>query len=585
MVLILSIKKIWSYLNSTRRSQLILLLILMLMTSVAEVISIGAVVPFLGSLANAEVIFNYPSLQPIINFLGISEYTELLLPLTVIFISASIFAGLMRISLLWVQIRLSQAIGADLGYHIYQVILKQPYEDHASQNSSETIATISVKVNQVTNQVIKPIMVIISSFIIFTVMVAFLIYLSPFVAISTIFSLAVIYTTILFFTKAMLFRNSKIINAKTNLVIKLLQEGLGGIRNVILGDLQNLYSKAFHLEDLKLRRASSNNQIISQSPRFVIEALGMVIIALVAYKMGTETGEFSSIVPVLGAFAFGAQRILPLVQHAYGSLTSINGTQVVFYELMRLARKSNNKTSKIHGLVFKKSIKINDLSFNYKNRKTKILKGINIEITKGARIGFIGETGSGKSTLLDVIMCLLSPVEGGISVDGIELNLDNSHEWYNHLSHIPQSIFLIDDTITRNIAFGISDKEINHSRVAEAAKQAGISDTIELLDFKYESIVGERGTRLSGGQRQRIGIARALYNQSDVLIFDEATSALDEKTENLVMKEIYNIDKEITIIMVSHRISTMKNCDLIYELDAGQVKWSGTYEDLVNRKF
>ena len=212
------------------------------------------------------------------------------------------------------------------------------------------------------------------------------------------------------------------------------------------------------------------------------------------------------------------------------------------------------------------------------------MKGINIEIIKGSRVGFIGETGSGKSTLLDVIMCLLFPVEGAISIDGVEVNFNNSREWQDHLAHIPQSIFLIDDTIARNIAFGIPNKEIDHSRVAYAAKQAGISDTIELLDFKYESIVGERGTRLSGGQRQRIGIARALYKKSDVIIFDEATSALDEKTENSVMKEIYKIDKKITIIMVSHRLSTMKNCDLIYELDQGQVKWSGTYAELVTRK-
>ena len=583
MIIFSSIKKIWSYLNRDRKHQLTLLLVLMIGVSIAEVISIGAVVPFLGALSNSEIIFKHDLTQPIIQIFNISNHKELLLPITIIFIIASIFAGLMRIILLWVQTRVAHGIGADLGYDVYQSALQQPYEDHISRNSSEIISAISIKVNQIVAQIIKPIMIIISSFLIFTVMISFLIYLNPILSISTLTGFAFIYAIVIFLTRRRLLENSTTVNTKTNLVIKLLQEGLGGIRNIILDDLLNLYTKSFHHEDVELRRAIGYNQIVSQSPRFGVEALGMVLIAIVAYNMSDNYGNF---IPVLGAFALGAQRILPLLQQSYSSWSSIYGSQMILREVMsyvEIIPKKSKKTLKTNNIAFKKSIKLNDLSFNYKNRETNILKGINIEIIKGSRVGIIGETGSGKSTLLDIIMCLLFPIKGTISIDGVEINLDNSRGWQEHLAHIPQHIFLIDDTITRNIAFGIPSKEIDHDRVLYVAKQAGISDTIELLDLKYESIVGERGTRLSGGQRQRIGIARALYKKSDVIIFDEATSALDEKTENSVMTEIYKIDKDITMIMVSHRISSMKNCDLIYELAEGKVKWYGTHAELVIR--
>jgi ATP-binding cassette subfamily B protein len=500
---------------------------------------------------------------------------------------ASTLSGLMRIGLLWVQTRVSHAIGADLGYDIYQFILGQSYEEHMSRNSSEVISLVSTKVNLVVAQTIKPVLIIMSSFFLLVAMSAFLIYLNPFVALSVLFGFIVIYFFIVFTTRSKVLKNGKIINTKSNTIIKFVQEGLGGIRNVILDDLYHLYKNSFHREDVMLRRAIANNQILSQSPRYAVESLGMILIALIAYNMSGNDGNLSKIIPVLGAFAVGAQRILPLLQQSYSSWSSVYGSQAVLQEVMSLVKKplkKNKVRSDTKSLTFNKIIKLNNLCFSYRKSDKQVLNNINIEIPKGSRVGFIGQTGGGKSTLLDIIMCLLKPVEGVITIDGVEVNSDNYNEWQAHIAHIPQNIFLIDDTITRNIAFGILDDQIDHARVALSAKQAGISNTIESLDFKYETIVGERGTRLSGGQRQRIGIARALYKQADVIILDEATSALDEKTENLVMNEIYKINKNITIIMVSHRISTMKNCDLIYELDQGQVNWSGLYADLDKRK-
>ncbi len=558
----------------------------MIATSVAEVISIGAVIPFLGVLSNSEVIFMHELARSVIQFFGIADHSELLLPITIIFIVAAIISGVMRIALLWVQTRVAHSIGADMGYDIYQFILQQSYEEHMSRNSSEVISAVSTKINQVVAQTMKPIMILMSSMLILIAMSSFLFYVNPVVALSLLIGFSIIYIFFIFLTRSRLLKNSKIINTKSNLIVKIIQEGLGGFRNVILDNLQDLYRDSFHREDLKLRRAIANNQILSQSPRYGVESLGMVLIALIAYNMGGDEGDFSKVIPVLGAFAVGAQRILPLLQQSYSSWSSIYGSQAILQEIMNLANKPLNKIEKntgINRLTFLKSIKLKDIGFIYKKSNKYVLHDINIEIKKGSRIGFIGETGSGKSTLLDIIMCLLLPTQGRIFVDDVEVNSRNFKEWQSDIAHIPQYIFLIDDTITRNIAFGVPDDQIDHDRVATVAKQAGISETIESLDYKYDTVVGERGTRLSGGQRQRIGIARALYRKSDVIILDEATSALDEKTERSVMNEIYKINKNITIIMVSHRITTMKDCDVIYELDQGRINWCGVYEDLNNR--
>jgi ATP-binding cassette subfamily B protein len=586
MVLISSINKIWSYLNQKRRQQLFFLLTLMIVTSIAEVISIGAVVPFLGALSNSEIIFNHYAIKPFAEFFEISSHQELLLPIIVIFIIAVIFAGSMRIILLWVQNRVAHGIGSDLGFDSYQSILMQPYEEHVTRNSSEIVAAISIKINQVVAQTIKPIMIIISSFLIFIVMVSFLIFLNPVLAFSSLTGFAGIYLIVILFTKGPLLRNSKIINTKTSLVVKYLQEGLGGIRNVILENLQDLYAKSFRHEDIKLRRAIANNQIISQSPRFGVESLGMVLIAILAYKMGINEGDFSNVIPVLGAFALGAQRILPLIQQSYQGWSSVYGSQVTLNEVMSYLSEEGFNSEEIdlkETIKFKKSIKLNNLSFQYKGSSDIVLKGINVEIIKGSRIGFIGETGSGKSTLLDIIMCLLHPNKGSIDIDEVIIDKENSSQWQKNIAHIPQNIFLLDDTITRNIAFGIPENKVDHERVVNVAKKAGILKTIEALDEKFESKVGERGAKLSGGQRQRIAIARALYKKSNLIILDEATSALDEKTEESVMNEIYKIDKNITIIIVSHRTSTLKNCDLIYEISKGEINWSGNYFDLKKR--
>jgi ATP-binding cassette subfamily B protein len=312
----------------------------------------------------------------------------------------------------------------------------------------------------------------------------------------------------------------------------------------------------------------------------------MVLIALLAYGLTQQADGISRTIPVLGAFALGAQRLLPLMQQAYGSWSSIKGGQFALQDTLALLDQplpeyANQLLPK--PIQFKQSILLKNVEFTYGSRSPVVLNGVNLTINKGARVGFIGITGSGKTTLLDMIMGLLQPTQGCIEIDGVTLYPGNQRAWQAHIAHVPQSIFLADCSIEENIAFGIPADQIDILRVRQAAQQAQISVTIEALPDQYATVVGERGVRLSGGQRQRIGIARALYRQADVIIFDEATSALDTETENAVMQSIEALSKELTVLIIAHRLSTLSVCTQIVELGEGRVKKVRSYKDIISK--
>ena len=558
----------------------------MLLTSVAEVMSIGAVLPFLGVLASPEAVFQHELALPLIQLLALTEPEQLMLPLTVAFSVAALVSGLMRILLLWGQTRLAHAIGADMSYQIYQRTLYQPYSVHVARNSSEVIAGISTKANQVVQQTILPGLIICSSLIMLVMILFTLIIIDPYIAAGAVTGFVLIYGSFIWITKSRLIKNSQEISLKTNIVLKVLQEGLGGIRDVLIDGTQSTYCKAFRSADLPLRRAYANNQIMGQSPRYGVESLGMVLIAVLAYSLGSAKGGLTEVLPVLGALAVGAQRMLPILQQAYWAWSQIRGTQSVLQDALELIEQPLPKyleVNKIEEVLFQKNIILKGLGFRYSANAPWILKDVSLKIPKGSRFGFIGTTGSGKSTLLDIIMGLLNPSEGSLTVDGIEISDQNQRGWQSHIAHIPQSIYLSDASIIENIAFGVPKEKIDCKRAQYAAQQAQIAKTIESWADEYNTMVGERGVRLSGGQRQRIGVARALYKQADVIILDEATSALDNKTENALMKAVDNIDGDITVLIVAHRVSTLKNCDQIVEIEKGIIKWCGSYTELIEK--
>ena len=580
-----SLAILWHHFSKRRQKQFSLLIILMFVASLAEIISIGAVLPFLGILTAPEQVYQHPLMQPVIQILAVTEPKQLLLPLTILFIMAALLSAVIRLILLYAMTRLSYATGADLSINIYRRTLYQEYEVHVSRNSSEVINGIITKTGGVIGGVISPSLTLISSSILLVGIMGALFAINPMIALSASIGFGLLYWMIIRYTKTHLKENSKTIANQSTQMIKSLQEGLGGIRDVLIDGTQDFYCKLYRNADLPLRRAAGDNAFIGGSPRYAMEAIGMTLIAGLAYLMTQKADGILSVIPVLGALALGAQRLLPVLQQAYASYSTIKAVKSSFEDVLKLLDQPLPEYADQplpEPIPFAKEIKLNNLNFRYSEDTPWVLKNVNLSLKKASRIGFIGVTGSGKSTLLDIIMGLLPPSEGELIIDNQTINNQNRRAWMAHIAHVPQNIYLSDSTIEENIAFGIEKKLINHQRVKKAAQQAQIAELIEQLKDGYQTFVGERGVRLSGGQRQRIGIARALYKQADVLIFDEATSALDNETEQAVMKAIDDLGEEITILIIAHRLTTLKDCSNIIKLDKDHFVYTGSYKEIVN---
>lgn len=559
-----------------------MLLVLMIVASVAEAVSIGAVLPFLGLLTSPERVFSHPWGQYISELFGFQTSKELLLPITLLFATTAFLSGAMRLILLWAQTRLGHAIGADFSLGMYRRTLYQPYLVHVSRNSSEIIAGISNKAKAIVGSTLLPLMTIVSSVMLLGAILITLINIQPVVTLLAFAGFGVIYVLLILFTKRTLLKNSREISEGQTELIKVLQEGLGGIRDVLIDGAQAVHCRAYESVDTPLRRAVANVQIISVSPRYGVEALGMVLIAILAYLLADKIEGSSSAIPVLGALAIGAQRMLPMLQQSYSSWASIQGGQFSLGDSLDLM----DQPLPVYmddpvKMQFDRSIVFRNVSFKFALESPEILCGLDIVLAKGRRVGIIGNTGSGKSTFLDIIMGLLPPTHGELLIDDVAISDENRRGWQKHIAHVPQAIFLSDASVSENIALGVPKGEIDLKRVRFAAQSAQLTEFIESLDKKYEARVGERGVKLSGGQRQRIGIARALYKHADVLVLDEATSALDNETESKVMEAIDAMDNGLTIIIVAHRLSTLRNCDQIIELEAGRVKRVGSYAVIV----
>ena len=581
----LMLKRLWRHLSKRRRQQFLLLLVLMIIASFAEILSIGAVLPFLATLTAPESVMSNPLAQPFIKMLSINEASELLLPMTVIFSVSTLLAATIRLSMIWANTRLSFAAGADVSLDIYRRTLQQPYRVHISRNSSEIIDGITFKSNSMIYNAILPTLNMISASIMLTVILAALVYMNPAMATSAFLGFGVIYLVIIRLTKTTQKKDSENIAHESVQVIKALQEGLGGIRDVLLDASQNIYCKIYQKSDKSLRRAQGNNYFISQSPRYGMEALGMILIAGLAYYLTQQSDGIQTAIPLLGAFALGAQKLLPILQQVYSSWSSLRGGQAALRETLALLDQpvDLNLTQPNERLIeFNDSLSFSNASFRYEGESEYVLNNLNFSIKKGYQVGFIGTTGSGKSTLLDLVMGLLDPTEGNFKVDDIVISSKNKRSWQRRVAHVPQSIYLSDTSVAQNIAFGVDHTDIDYERVKDAAKRAQVDTVIEALPKQYNTFIGERGVRLSGGQRQRIGIARALYKNADVIIFDEATSALDSDTEEAVMNAINHLGGELTILIIAHRLSTLKKCNLIIKLENGNVVGSGAYQNMTS---
>ncbi len=571
--------RIYSVLKLKDKRILILVILVMLLSGLAEAISIASVLPFLSILENPNKVWEITIVQKICSYFNITSSEMLIFPSAIVFIFVILLSSIIRIFNLYLNGRVTAKIGSDLSCRAFKNSLYQDYSSHIIQNSSSVINTTTNQIN-LTILAINSALQFLTALVVTLCLLAIICSINFKIAFIAGISLSVAYFSIGIYNKKSLNLNSKYVTKLSNVVMRVLQEGLGSFRNVILDNTQNFYSELYGNSDYPMRRYQANSRFVRGFPRYVFEPLGIILIVIMAIYLRAE-GRDNDLIPLLGTIALCAQRLLPSLQQAFSSWGGIrSNSSSVISVLNMINRPSELKNSKIINSLrpynLKNSISLKNVSFKYPNSKSVTLKNINLTIMKGERIGIVGPTGSGKSTLLDLLLGLFTPESGEFKVDNISLysesNKDFLYRWQKGIGHVPQSIYLADSSFAENIAFGVPQNKIDLRRVKSAAEQSRIKGFIEYQKGKYNSFVGERGIRLSGGQRQRICIARALYKKCSVLFFDEATSALDNETERAVMNSIEKLNKQYTIIMVAHRLSTLKNCDRIYHLDSGEIK-------------
>ena len=572
---------IWGHLSRHRRIQLGLLLVVMLASGGAELVSLGAVLPFLAVLSDPERLWQQPLVQAMAVRVGFTQASQLLLPATLVFAVAAVLAALVRLTNLWLNGRLAAAVGSDLSCEAYRRTLYQPYGLHVQRNSAAVITATTSQI-YLTVVAMTSLLQLLTSAVVAAGLFTGLLLIDAPVAVAAAALFGSAYGVLAITTRRELRRNGQRIAEASSQQLKALQEGLGAIRDVLLDGSQPTYLQIYRQADRPQRQLQAKNGFLGAFPRYAFEALGMVAIALLGGLLVWQRGNGAAVIPLLGALALGAQRLLPALQQIYSGWAALKGYSAAIQSVLAMLNQPLPPLVQVAApLPLREGIRLASVNFRYGSEQQDVLRGLELEIRRGERIGLIGSTGSGKSTTMDLLMGLLAPSAGRVLVDGMDLH-DPAHPerlaaWRAAIAHVPQSIYLADSSIAENIAYGVPRQQIDLTRVQQAAEQAQISSFVEANPEGYGSFVGERGIRLSGGQRQRIGIARALYKKASVLVFDEATSALDTGTEAAVMEAIEGLSRDLTLVMISHRLSTLSSCDRVIELA------NGTVEKIVQR--
>jgi len=575
--LLASLRQLFNFLPSRQRRMVGWMLGLQIISAGSEILSLSAVIPFLGSLANAPQLMGQAALQRWLQLFNIETSQQFVLAMAVMFGGTIVLSNALRLLTIHMQYRFSAAIGNIISAEVYRRTLYQPYSFHTQNNSSQIIALNTVDAANVSNSngVVPSAFYFVTNSLVVLAITITLVAIDPWVALGAAVVVGGAYGLIIVKTREALHRNGQKVSELEVQSVKAIQEGLGGIRDVLIDGTQPVFESTFRQANRALLSAQGANNFIAMAPRFLVEPIAMIAIAALAVGMAYDSSQLQRVLPLLGALALGANRLLPALQQCFVSLARMRGYQVALDKVIQALYRPIKQDQLVlmpQKLKLKKELRFDDVWFSYpSDAPTWVLKGVTFSIEANTTAAFIGATGSGKSTMADLILGLLQPQRGQITVDGLTLTGEHLRSWQSSIAHVPQQIYLSDATIAENIAFGVPRDQIEMARVQQAAKLAHIADFIEQRPLAYQEMVGERGVRLSGGQRQRIGIARALYKQASVIMFDEATSALDNNTEKEVMAAIEGLSHHLTIILIAHRMSTIKNADVIFECDSGYI--------------
>lgn len=586
------LRLLWKHVSPRRRWQLALLVVLMLLSSFAELLTVASLVPFLMVLSDPSGLWRQPLVRGAAQALGLHTPDQLILPITLLLMAAGVLSAAIRAANLYVNARLSALIGSDLSVEAYRRTLEQPYAVHLNRNSSEVITRLSY-LRGISRGILAPLLQGLSGLIVAVVLVAGLLAYQPTLAVGLAAVFLATFGAMARLNRRRLHRISVLSDRYSQRSLKAQQEGLGAIRDVLLDSSQPLFLDIYSRAQRRMMLLEAEADTVAGLPRFALEAAGMVVIAGSVLWLLPRGGVVAAL-PAVGAIALGFQRLLPAVQQMYAASTYMGSYRDVLAGGLELLEQTlqpkpsarfSSPTPQAEGLSFSRGLEFRQVEFRHQGGGV-VLKEINLTIRPGEWIGLVGTTGSGKSTMMDLLMGLLSPTRGDICIDGLPLeepeqSIDRRSTWQRHLAHVPQTIFLADASIAENIAFGAAPEMINLDRVAWAAASAMAEEFITELPYGFNTPVGERGVRLSGGQRQRLGIARALYKNAEVLILDEATSALDTITEQAVIDSLSRLGSDLTVVMVAHRLNTISRCHRIIELHQGRVRAIGSYKELL----
>ena len=588
------IRELFSLLNARQRKQFYILQLLVVLMAFTELVGIASIAPFMALVGDISLLEKEGIYSKLYHFSGLSNPIDFLFysGLSVLFTLA--FSTIISMFTVWRLSLFGARVGVEIADQLYVHYMQQDWLFHAGGSSAQLTKQVSIEAMRVTGGIIQPLMQMnAKAVLVIFITITILIY-DPIIALSGLIIFSCAYVLLYKLVRKRLQKNGQNLSNVSTERFRLMNEGFGGIKDVLLLNRHHNFADRFQKTGKIFSYAQGSNISISQVPRYFMELIAFgAMIGLVLLLIKLHQGNLGQVLPILAVYALAAFKLLPALQQIYSSITQIKGNAAAFeaikkdLELSLKAPQSSMEESALQPIQLKEKISLQNITFSYPGKSNPAVHNLNMVVPVNSVIGIVGSSGSGKSTTIDLLLGLLTPQQGDMYIDDTCVTGVNKRAWQQSLGFVPQSIYLGEGTIAENIAFGLPAKDINLDQVQKAIELANLTELVKQLPKGVNTKVGERGVQLSGGQRQRIGIARALYHEADVLIFDEATSALDGITEKTIMEAIHNFSGKKTIIMIAHRLKTVRKCDIIYMMEQGKIVDQGTYQHLLetNPKF
>ncbi len=583
-------KKIFYLLTLKERKQVIFLLFMISVMAFLDMIGVASILPFMAVLSNPEIIEANIVLSKMFMFFkifGVENNQQFLFALGILVFVLLVISLTFKAFTAYAQVRFSQMRQYSISKRLVEGYLNQPYGWFLNKHSADLGKNVLSEVGQVVAGGITPLITLITNIIVAAALIGLLVLVDPKLAFVAAFSLSLAYIIIYKFVRKYLDKIGKERFFNNQMRFTAISDAFGAAKEIKVSGLEQTYIKRFSAPAQIFAHNQASASIIRQLPRYALEAIAFGGVILMILYLILKSGSFNNALPIISLYVFAGYRLMPALQQIYGSYTQLTfvgpSLDALSYDLKNLTSFKSNNDQSI--MLLDKTIVLKNICYNYPNASRTALKDINLNISAKTTVGLVGATGSGKTTTVDIILGLLEAQKGTLEIDGQVISKKNLRTWQRSIGYVPQQIYLADDTVAANIAFGKDPKDIDQERIEKVSKIANLHNfVVNELPIKYQTTIGERGIRLSGGQKQRIGIARALYHNPQVLVLDEATSALDNETEQVVMEAINNIRKNITIILIAHRLNTVKNCDIIFKIDKGRIVNKGTYSELFNER-